>query len=320
MKRILIASQKGGVGKTTTAINLAACAARAGQRVLLVDADPLGSVAASLGLEEQLTIHQPGLAQRGKKWLLLGVCSARFDAILPVLSCEVSADGLLGMLNRLAGDRFRSSYDLLIIDAPPLLGERTDHLLGSCDEVVLVLRAEPLAYRTLPPILRRIRQHQAIHGTPQFRGILLTRPPGEHQDGSCERDLRARLAGHLLPEMIPYDAEAGQALLSCRPLVDHQADSPAARAYLDLAASLGLRPAGPVKAIPASEQTVARSEPPRIRAAETASAPPVGDVAQAPLIAAPKPHQIATFLRPGLVWSLLIVCGVLVLLAAMLSL
>jgi chromosome partitioning protein len=157
MRKLLVASQKGGVGKTTTALNLAAMAALAGQRVLVIDADPIGSAGVSLNLTPNETAQNlaADLALTGNLWTgaFPGV-----DVLNPYSSTEFAEEELAKALERL--DRFgkKRRYDLIVMDAPPSLWQRSRLLLEAANELLLVLRAEVLAFRTLPGFLEMVRR------------------------------------------------------------------------------------------------------------------------------------------------------------------
>lgn len=232
MRTLLVASQKGGVGKTTTAVNLAALAAEDGVRVLLVDADPLGSVAASLQLPGDqaesvgTTSYWPGVLPH-------------LDVASPYPRNDSDEAHLETCFAHLLRPGIRA--DLLVIDSPPMLGPRTDLLLRAADDVLLVLRAEPMGFRTLPAYLQAVRRAKANGSRCRLRGILLTLSAGVPEGSAGELALRSRFPG-ILPGVVPYDPEVSRSLIRGRPLVEVSPNSPAAQRYRWLAASLELTP------------------------------------------------------------------------------
>lgn len=249
MRKLLIASQKGGVGKTTTAINLAAAASMTGGRVLLVDTDPLASVAAALNLYEAHAAYELralNIPAEGVLWpeVLRGldVAMPRSDGV----SFRHDVDLFLAQLDRALQDQ---GYDWMIIDSPPILaGDLLRKLLFFVDDLVLIIRAEPLAYRTLPHFLQLTKEVQQAGGSVQMRGILLTMPPGETIGQGFDVDLRHIFGRYIIPPAIPYDEEVGKALLLGKPVLAANPQAAASIQYFTLAQWLGLA------AIPETEQ------------------------------------------------------------------
>ncbi len=251
MRTLLVASQKGGVGKTTTAVNLAALAAQAGSRVLLLDADPLGGVSASLllarggdpdarpdspGAEGRDAPRPDGVTGRGALWS--GVLP-NLDVLSPYPADGTDGDELAGFLDALPAADLPRGYDLVVIDAPPAMGPRTKALLRAAGEVLVVQRAEPMSFRTLPAYLELVREVKAEGSRVELRGILLTLPAGVALGSPAEVAIRQKFKG-LLPQAIPFDADIDRALLAGQPVVVTRPVGPASRQYRALATTLGL--------------------------------------------------------------------------------
>jgi chromosome partitioning protein len=235
MRRLLVASQKGGVGKTTTAINLAAAAALAGRRTALLDADPLASVGACLKLDRANARPAFGRSQSGVLW---GDVLPGLDVVSPYSACSFSEDELADGLQQLGRFLERGRYSYLVIDSPPSLWQRSRRLLDAADELILVMRAEPLAFRTLPKYLEQLKAARSPNGRGHLRGILLTLPPGSKPDGPLEAEMKQRFGRRALPVSIPYDAEVSAAQLLGKPAVAYRPGSPGARAFIELAEAL----------------------------------------------------------------------------------
>ena len=122
MRKLLVASQKGGVGKTTTSINLAAATALAGARVLLLDADPLSSISSSLNLgqhAQRQPLRQAGVDLPG---VLVSNVLPGLDVLSPYEDGGCSDDDLEMLLSCFATSAFQECYGCLVVDTPPFLG------------------------------------------------------------------------------------------------------------------------------------------------------------------------------------------------------
>jgi chromosome partitioning protein len=240
VRKLLVASQKSGVGKTTTSMNLAATAAASGARVLLLDADPLSTITAALNLAEQP--RRQSLRQAG--FDLPGVLVSDFVPGLDILSPYEDgrcSDGDLDELLRLiTAPACQEGYSCLIVETPPFLGANPTQLLSVCDEFVVVMQAEAMAYRTLPAFLELVQRSRGENQKVPMRGILLTLPQGEMPGGRWERELRGRLGNRILPHVVPYDEAVEKALQAHQIVSTVEPEAHAAGAYRSLVASLGL--------------------------------------------------------------------------------
>jgi chromosome partitioning protein len=242
MRRVLVTSQKGGVGKTTTSINLAAAAAMAGNRVFLLDADPLSNISTSLQLAERAgrqTLRQIGIDLPG---LLSCNVIAGLDVMSPYDEGGCTDEELGRLLQLIATPTFQDCYDCLIVDTPPFLGANPGQLLGICDEFMLVMRAEAMAYRTLPAFLELIQRARTVGNTLKMRGILLTLPEGEVPGCRWERELRGRFGTRILPQVIPHDEGITRSLVFGQILCHSHPESVPGQQYRSLVETLALTP------------------------------------------------------------------------------
>jgi cellulose biosynthesis protein BcsQ len=240
VRKLLVASQKGGVGKTAAAINLAGGAATAGSRVLLLDADPLSNVSTALNLGQHP--HRQPLRQFGLDLpgiLVPGVVPG-LDVLSPYEDGCCSDEDLDELLRLLGSPAFAESYGALVIDSPPFMGANPAQLLGACDEFLLIMRAEPMAYRTLPAFLELVQRSRSDANAIRMRGILLTLPDGEVPGGRWERELRGRFGTRVLPQVIPHDEALGQALNEGRIIAHLDPEAAVSRQYHSLVAHLEL--------------------------------------------------------------------------------
>ncbi|HZY85887.1 MAG TPA: ParA family protein [Gemmataceae bacterium] len=240
MRKLLVASQKGGAGKTTTAMNLAGAAAAAGARTLLLDADPLGNVGTALNLAghaNRLALRDSGVDLAGA---LVQNVAPGLDVLSPYEEGGCSDDALDDLLRVLAAPAVQDGYGCLVVNTPPFLGANGAQLLAAADEYVLVMRAEPLAYRTLPAFLELVQRSLKPTHTLQMRGIILTLPESEPAGGRWERELRGRFGNRIFTQVVPHDEEVAKAALFGQVLCQASPEAPAAVQYRGLAEALGL--------------------------------------------------------------------------------
>lgn len=182
MKSVILASQKGGVGKTTIAINLALALARRPWRTILIDADPQGSVAMSLiGLSDDrpgLVECMEGSAEPTASLLptkldmlrILSVGAQRPDRAARWRSCLETPEPWLRVLAALEHEA-----EVILVDAPSGIYGPTATLLGSVEHVVVPIQAEPLSLRSVPQTLEAIGETRLKHGrAPQIAGFVLS--------------------------------------------------------------------------------------------------------------------------------------------------
>lgn len=249
---LAVVSQKGGVGKTTTAVNLAAAFAQRGVRTLLLDADPQGAVRYGVGL-------RPGHAAAGISDYLAGRASLR-DVIVPtslpwlrvILAGSVSGEAdhvgyhhlmeetdLLPELLALA----RARTHVTIVDTPPGLGAIVRKVLAGSQHVVVPLQCEPLALQTTPQILRGIQDVASANPELTLDGIVITMmDPASETCCRVAEYVRQHLPKPMVLDVaIPRSAAASEAFAAGQPVVLRAPDDPAAAAYVRLATELAAR-------------------------------------------------------------------------------
>src|SRR5947209_20265307 len=221
VQRIMFASQKGGVAKTASAVNVAVALGQMGWRTLLVDTDPIGSVAACFGT--QVPTGHPGI-YGVDNWEIADLAIPDVTENLDMM--PYSQDGravdlpvLEQCLAQLSA-RVQGQYDYVVIDTRPSVADMARRLCQIVDQVVVVFQCQPLAYRPLGGILGQLRQARADGANARLLGLLLTMV--DHEDPrqvELEGHIRQSLGQALFPISIPLDAAVGEGLMQDRPAV-----------------------------------------------------------------------------------------------------
>ncbi len=238
-RTICIANQKGGVGKTTTSINMAAGLARAGRRTLLVDMDPQCNATTGLGhtpveqhplLSEQALRHH--VVESGLEGLELLPGSRRFrDVDLLANLGDGQSRRVVEQLRDCTG-----LFDFVLIDCPPSMGQLTQTALTSSDEILMPIQCEYFAMEGLQQMIETIREViRRKRGGLEFAGILLTMYD-ESLELTHEVDDEVReFFGEIVFEtVIPRDVALSEAPSHRRPVLDYAPRSRGARAYMEL--------------------------------------------------------------------------------------
>ncbi len=250
-KIIAIANQKGGVGKTTTAINLSASLAALDFKVLVVDADPQANSTSGLGLnpkEIKFSIYECMVDQVGVSASIQNTEIEGLD-ILPshinLVGAEVEMVDLNNRENKMKQcfKQIRGEYDFIIIDCSPSLGLITVNALTAAHSVIIPVQCEYFALEGLGKLLQTIKIIQKrLNKDLEIEGILLTM-----------YDVRLRLSNQVVEEvtthfkqmvfdtLIPRNIKLSESPSFGIPAIVHDADSKGARSYLNLAREIALK-------------------------------------------------------------------------------
>jgi chromosome partitioning protein len=261
MKRVIaVANQKGGVGKTTTAVNLAASLAATRRRVLLIDLDPQGNATMGCGIDKN---SQPRTACD----VLLGDCQA-VEALIPVeyggfMLMPANQDltaAEVRLLTMPAGREFklrdalkpiRENFDVILVDCPPSLNMLTLNSLVAADSVMVPMQCEYYALEGLSALVQTIEQiRTSINPDLEIEGLLRTMfDPRNNLSNEVSAQLIEHFGDKVFRTMIPRNVRLAEAPSFGRPVLFHDRESRGALAYLALAGEMIRRdevPAAPV--------------------------------------------------------------------------
>ncbi len=242
---IALANQKGGVGKTTTAINLGACLARRGQRVLLIDVDPQANATSGLGgSTERGTLYDALAGETSMAGLVTDTTEAGLKLIpsSPDLSGAeielVGADGREYFLRRLI-EPLLPDWDFILFDCPPSLGLLTVNALTAADQVIIPVQCEYLALEGLGHLagtLERVRR--SLNPSLRLQGLVMTMfDPRTTQAQQVVAEVRSHFP-QTFQTVVPRSVRLSEAPSHGLSIVAYAPASSGATAYTELAAEL----------------------------------------------------------------------------------
>jgi chromosome partitioning protein len=247
MKIVAIANQKGGVGKTTTAVNLGAALAESGNRILVVDLDPQANATSSFGLQgvEEISLYEPLL---GEASITEKILPTRREGLfivpadLDMAGAEVEIARMPNHLTRLAETLkplYRDqTFDFVFLDCPPSLGILMSNALAAADELLTPIQCEYFALEGLVKIVRLIEQvlDSGANERLELGGIVMTMFDSRtNLSQQVVADVRKHFGERVYETVIPRSVRLSEAPSFGKSVLEYASSGPAAQAYRALA-------------------------------------------------------------------------------------
>lgn len=251
LRIIAIANQKGGVGKTTTAINLATALASIGEKVLILDIDPQGNASTGLGVDRNqrrissydVLVNDVAISQAYVETLVpnLSIVPSTLDLLGVEMEIANKSDRIIRLRQALCDDNMvREQFSYILIDCPPSLNLLTLNAMGASHSVLVPLQCEFLALEGLSQLLETINQvRSSLNPTLEIQGIVLTMYDGRNNlSNQVVEDVCSFMGDKVYKTIIPRNVRLSEAPSFGKPALLYDLKCPGSQAYLQLASEI----------------------------------------------------------------------------------
>jgi len=244
-KIVAIANQKGGVGKTTTAVNLTACLGAEKKKVLLIDLDPQGNATSGFGINKkqtEKTSYDLLIGQAAAKDIIVKTAFKGVDVIPSSIELAGAEVELIEMDERIyrlkiALAPIRDEYDYILIDCPPSLGLITLNALSAVDSVLIPIQCEYFALEGLSQLMATVRQVKRTYNTDiEIEGVLLTMFDGRlNLTNQVVAEVKKYFPDKVYKSTVPRNVRLSEAPSYGQPVIYYDKASKGSKAYTDVA-------------------------------------------------------------------------------------
>lgn len=245
VKVIAIANQKGGVGKTTTAVNLAACLAALNRKVLLVDSDPQGNATSGLGFDKRdikQCIYDTLINDVSMQDVIKHTAYKNLDVVPATIQLAGAEIELVSLMNREGRmkngfERVKHNYDYVIIDCPPSLGLLTINALTAASSVIIPIQCEFYALEGVTMLMNTIQLVQRnLNPALKLEGVLMTMYDSRtNLSNEVVEEVQKYFKTKMYQTIIPRNVRLSEAPSHGQPVIDYDSKSKGAQVYMELA-------------------------------------------------------------------------------------